>query len=800
MTDEWWKKDPAPNADGGQWWQSDPVVKTVSAYGREWTPGEIQGYMKTMQNKAAEHAVEQEGMLPRLGRSLYNSLLAGWGPQVEAAAKSVVQDVPYDLALKDSSTKLKEAREQNPVASFATEAVGALAPMATGVGAIPSLSRIPAIGQAVSKLPTLPRLAAQGASASAPYGAVYGAGQANAEAPTVADTAKGAVEGAVTGAVVGGALTPAIAGTAIAAGRAKQALTDSGLMSYLTKGAPGAEEAAARAAERKMGMALEETGTPLSALAEQVAPAGRQRTALANADPEVRADIIESVRAGEKSSSIGSRLGLSPRVVSTYAKHNAGKVETPMGVVDLAKEAAVEAGRIGADAPAQRLMRTAAAIGGEGAEEAALMARLRGRQYAQQSRMISHVDNSVGGKTSEAAEAGIRNQLGQKADQAYAAARQDEHPFDLKPVYDKWIMQSFGTAGNIKKGLDRAIELFMDAGFSHIHNQGRFSDYLNRFHHARMELDHEISMSLNPAGKPTPLTKFLTQFRNDVNDVMRKANKKWAAADDLFSGAKSAENILEAGREMSLKLGEASREQLKFFDSLQPEQKALFRLGFARALKDRIANSRTESAAVAGQFNTQATRDIVNHIMPKEAASSLLKSIGREAITTETAAGAFRGSRTAPLGQDIQAFMNSAHLASDVARGNISGAMNRLGNQLALGIGQKQAGAVSRLATEFSPKEVVGAIRRMQKEVAEERLRRAMRIKPRTAPGVPATNFILEGDMERPTVERAPKPPYRTSAFEDIAPLKVASSGAFDDLIGAPSVARGPFDDLLSAA
>lgn len=641
----------------------------VWAYGRWLSPEEIAGGLKSAQEANARAEAEKqyadEGGWTHRARSFLNGVLLGGGAKAAAGLKHLWYGTPYDQEKMVERAKQAIEDERNPVASTAAQIVGGGAGLLLAGPERMTLEAIPAVSRAVAATPTLVgRLAAGGAAAGAPAGAV--AELASKDINSADDVASLAAEGLVKGGVGGAALAPVAYGAARTVQSIRRLVADA-----LDPNA---------AATRKIAQAVQETG----------------------ATPAELSSITQ---------------------VST---------ETPLNLVDATKIATAERGSIGADAPVTRLARAAAGVSGDGAEQAALTSSLMQRQHDQAGRMIGHVDRAVGGRAYEDEVTRLTDMVEKQARQTYERAHANAKPFDLTPSLERWRQKATEMAPDISKKVNAAIDQFYRPGLNvRAMDEGLAGSLRDRafvrrtadpyggfqrrtiapiqdtraFMEARFALDDQISSAARAGNNR--LAARLGEMRRELNDIVRTANPELLAADRLYAEGRGSQDILEMGAAMTARLGDRSRTALATFDKMTPQQQDLFRLGFARALKDRIANSRSGSVAVANQLRTPATEETIRHLFPGKQGDRLVESIRREAVTSETMTDILRGSRTAPLMADMQRLGDDAQIVGDLLHGNVMGVAGKMASRVGHHIGARQAGAISRQVTETSPRKLV---------------------------------------------------------------------------------------------
>jgi hypothetical protein len=225
-------------------------------------------------------------------------------------------------------------------------------------------------------------------------------------------------------------------------------------------------------------------------------------------------------------------------------------------------------------------------------------------------------------------------------------------------------------------------------------------------------------------------------------------------------GEFGADGALQAGREMTRRLGERADEALRDFRGMTPAQQELFRLGFARQIMDDAANPQI-GAAVANKFNTGAFPEIVRRIFVGDpeivrAGETLLRNLRREAITTKTKNDLLSGSRTAELQNDMARLEEGAQVAANIATGRFGQLLSNLSARLTTRLGQRGAEEIMKILTETDPAELLTIINRLSRaadrvqsnQALSAQLREFGRVGRRPAADIGLT-ATLEGEQRR---------------------------------------------------
>lgn len=730
-----------------EWWENDPVAQQMQPQAVEWWKNDPED------PKAKAEADVKAGVAPDYRpqstwfQRFSDQVMDPFGVQDEmvgagqAIRKFVTSDKPltsperfseagqaYSDAAERVRAERRVARDENTVVP---EIVG-------GFGTS-------GVSKAVAAAPGF----VQGAIQSAKVGA--GMGAATGFAQGEGGVGQRAVE-AAKGAGVGAVLAPAISHVAVplgarAFGAAKDAIAYG---NQAVRNARNPEQAAINnVADRMVAQGIDP-----AAVRAQVAPKPSANLASRNFTEEQLADIVSRGLKGEPAADIGRSYGLHESTVRSYINKYRGANPTDRNLLDIATDMA----GAGNAKPLSRLARAAYSLSDDG--DAAN--RLLTRQQTQAGRVVNILDQAGGGRNFDDEVSRLSDVVSDQARKAYAAAEQNAQSFDLKPVIGKYRRMAFGRAGELREKTEQAIDALFEPVMGpdgKVAKLGQPIADLKRYQAARQDLDQMIARSMQD-GRPTPLTRILTQLRQDANAIVRKANPDLAKADDLFSGAKSSEKLLETGEKITGRLGAPTRQLLDGFEKLKPEQQELVRLGFLRSLQDKAANVR-EGNAVANQFNSPAVRETVERLFPRSQKDAyrrgqdLLKFLKQEATTTQTKNEVLSGSRTAELASDMDKISQGAQAASDIATGQIFKVVRNLGTRLTSQIGERGSKEVLRVLTETDPAELLPMLNKLAQAAQTTQQRQAYvtairQLRSMNLPGVAAVSGQAAGRRNEP--------------------------------------------------
>lgn len=662
------------------------------------------------------------------------------GGSLDAAAKE------YSDAAEKVRAEQRYAREKNTILP---ELAGGLATVNPGTVA--------------TVAPSLARGLAQSAKAGAGYGAIAGAADASGG---VTDRAAGAIEGGLTGTVAGPIASHVIVPIA---GRGIGLVRDAAR--YGANAVRSANNPTQAAVENVADRMLD-SGLDPATVRAQISPppsanlAGRvnpQSGAAYNAAD--MADIISRAARGDTHAAIAADYGIHPDTVSRYVRTYQDNNPTPLNLIDLAKEAAGEGGA----SPLTRLGRASYSLAGDEAGQSAQ--NLLGRQAVQSGRVSNIVQRSTAGGDFEATRAAGLENLRNEANQAYRQfyAEPDlatDQLTDLlqDPVFRNATIQAQQQARvaairRNQNGIRQANatgQPFTPEPVPTVEadNQVFSPEMLDKIQRQLRITSEGVASNPNAARHASDLRQVFLDRIEDHYPTFRDIRRNYATGLGEFG----EEGALEAGANLTTKLGAPAREALRGFDDMTPAQQDLFRLGFGRKLMDMAANPQV-GGAVANQFNTPAVRDIVERLFPRNNAAlwgqgqQLLQSLRREAITTQTTADVLKGARTAELNSDMQRLLEPLQAAADVATLNYAGLWRKLQTRLTTQMGRQGAAETMRILTETNPAELLPLLNRLEQAAQTSGARRQLVTDARAlrATNVPSVGAVggFEGERLR---------------------------------------------------
>jgi hypothetical protein len=429
-----------------EWWENDPVAQQMQPQPVEWWKGDPETPdAAAAKPKAPEGWLDYANSVARAGA---NSLTAGHADELAGMVgsagnkllRAVGMDVPeqtYTDIREKEDQGIRDFRETNPVAAYGTE-VGAGLAIPFGAGA-----------KLLQGGLTLGKIGKGAATVGAPMGAAYGIGEAR-QIDDAGDAIGEAVKGGLLGAAGHAVGTP----LAYGAGKGIQAIGKA--VRYARKPQDAALE--------KTAQALMDDDIDPNALRGLVAPKGKEAAGNRGLSDVQVSEVIRRVRDGEDLTAIASgmvnpRTGkpFTPATLSRYVGEYADNTDVPMNLIDLAKSMPDAGGA----ASITNLGRAAASSRGKAQSTAATA--LVNRQQEQGGRMGEHLDRAAGGVHIEDEIARLESVVGEQSNAAYAAARANTKPFDLRGVVSKWRADARGN-DPVSRQLNEALDSFFDPG------------------------------------------------------------------------------------------------------------------------------------------------------------------------------------------------------------------------------------------------------------------------------------------------------------------------------------------------
>lgn len=677
----------------------------------------------------------------------------------------------FDDKLGLDKERREASRKANPWTHFMGEIAGGAVPMAvaallptgaTQVAAGARGAQLAGRGAGLVRSALVPGEIAtagqafkEGAKLGAVYGGLSGAGHTDvkpedslAEALTKRGT--GALTGAGTGALVGAPL--GVAGHGIYRGAqslgglraAAQAETDVG---------SGALTTAVRRLERDRITPDELIAQIRSEFPDDSATAGLHQRfwgGLQNKQPITADQVEETVRRamlGETPSEISTALrtinggqGPGEASVKTLLDELAERHLGPLNLVDRASMV-----RKGAGDNTQMTMRAAAATPGEHLGIA--RENLLERQLGAQGRLGAVFDRMIGSGDFEGVAARHADDLQKAGHKAFGLAYANEQPFNLQPILDKWITKYEGKGGPIPEGIMSEISGLMGKNKT---APATLEDFIL----ARQGLFD----AKRAAAKDSPnLSRKLNELYDDISNEVAKTNPLWKEANDIWRDGKAAEDALEAGSRMVMRLNSGSRENLSVLQQAQKDvataQKAvdlankpfnahkrkvgppptqaqivaqqtaqakldaantrqeLFKVGLVRSLNDMLQNQ-GETHNLTKQLLLPGAQKIIRQVLGKDA-DQFYKAVRAEQAMHRTYQSQF-GSQTTPLREALDELNWAPRFEASWHNLGLGKALQLAQEYAARNINTRRNTDLMKLYTETDPLKQLEALRAMQ--------------------------------------------------------------------------------------
>lgn len=442
------------------------------------------------------------------------------------------------------------------------------------------------------------------------------------------------------------------------------------------------------------------------------------------------ADIISRQIQGETADAVARRHGIAPGTARSYYNQYQEQNPTPMNVIDMTKEIAGE----GASSPVTRLGRAAYSLSGDASGDASQA--LLSRQELQPGRVSGIARRSVGGQDFETTRtAGLQN-LADEADANYQAFYREpdlaiDELADLMqdPLFRRANIQAQRQARVevIRRNQEAARRGAQQEPVPDVDPDNQvFSPQMLDLIQRQLRIASEgFASNPNSARHAQNLRQVFLDRIEDHYPDFRQIRRSYAEGMGEFG----ADGALNAGRELTARLGERADDALRDFNNMTPAQQELFRLGFARQIMDDAANTRDASAA-ANRFGTGAFREIVRRIFSGDTnlrarGERLIRDLRRESITTKTKNDVLAGARTAELESDMSRVQEGVKTAADIATGRFGKLLENLSNRLETQLGRQGATEVMRVLTETDPAQLLPILNRLARAASTRAERQA---------------------------------------------------------------------------
>lgn len=342
----------------------------------------------------------------------------------------------------------------------------------------------------------------------------------------------------------------------------------------------------------------------------------------------------------------------------------------------------------------QRRASGIARTGDDGAEEIAQY--LRQRQMDQGDRMLDFVDDAFETKGTTAAKTrdALTAQRGANADAAYASARGNAAPVDVRgalSVIDDRIggMKGARVAGD---GIDAKLSQFRNRLAATKPPKGELSRELSDFDRVlgvKQDVQDAIGAAVR-AGRNNEARE-LGKLVKELDSALEGASDMYRAANDQFRQASRVIDSVDTGADMA-KRGRPEDTVSKFRD-MTPDQQSAARVGYGDTVSESIQRNKAQAPNAAREFNSTKRAAEANAMATDPALMG--RRVDRENTMYDTFQRALGGSRTADNLQDVAdvgPLADAARAGRDVMMGNpgsvVANSVSAVGQRLS---GQNEA-------------------------------------------------------------------------------------------------------------
>jgi hypothetical protein len=688
---------------------------------------DVLGPVPNAQQKPAQDGFEDVlGPIPaqpegRFIQSMLNGLTFGARPRIAAAmeAGGSFSGPEYDAALKQEWAKDDAYAKANPGKAFAGEVVGSIPTMfVPGLGAARVAQAAARTGQAASNL-------SRGGQVARALGVGKEVGTVGSEAGKL-----GAKTAALTGGIssrdedLSGKLADAakMAPFGYAAGRGGQYLG-----SKIASGAEHITDALKYGGDAKLGAinAMQQGLRRDRISPDQLRQAVLPNLGKAHVTDEGRELILTAYGQAIESGATDAAARTAAR--NAYRQMAQVQPKTADAHVKAALDQHLEANTVPlaidelatlAGSRGQNLhwtRRAAMNVPGEGREDVAQA--VMGRQERILPQLREQVVDSIGTPDFEGQLASVIERNKMNAFGAYTNAFLNEQPFDLSQVFARARHSANMSGGKIRNELSAAVD-DMEGALNRV--QGPDLTRLKAYINVRSELGDAIDASKNQFGQATSLTRALTGFKADMDQVVRKANPEWWKANLATADGKGVENAMRKGAEMTLTPSSRTRQTLAWLRTASDDEKEAFKIGFARTLHtelSRLGDTHDVSKVFlkGGKDGVDGVKAIMREVLGDEVAGRIMQTITRAKAATRTF-NAYGNSQTEPLRQAINDQNVMSKIAGFAQMLNPRAALEAIGESIGSRINEKRNAELLKLysKTTDKPHEFLDLLRKLE--------------------------------------------------------------------------------------
>lgn len=290
---------------------------------------------------------------------------------------------------------------------------------------------------------------------------------------------------------------------------------------------------------------------------------------------------------------------------------------------------------------------------------------LEERQAGQSDRLTQAATQGLGVDPNATAKTTVDKLI---SDREVAAAPAYNEAFNAKNVYNDRIGQ-FLDDPDVKSGIGRGLRIQRleslangekfdpnDYGVTGFNEAGdpiiSGTPNMRLLDAAKKGLDAQISDNTDPVtGKVNELGMALTKTKNSYVSELDKSNPAYKDARQSYAGPSQSIDAINSGKDFIKNGGEVNADVIK---NLSEQDKPFFRIGVAQKISDVLQNTPDGADAVKRIFGTKAKRVSLKSIFPdEESFNKFEKTVNDEKEYTKTYQAVTKGSRTAPLAEDI---------------------------------------------------------------------------------------------------------------------------------------------------
>lgn len=358
--------------------------------------------------------------------------------------------------------------------------------------------------------------------------------------------------------------------------------------------------------------------------------------------------------------------------------------------------------------------------GGDGAEEIARF--LQTRQVDQPNRVAGFVEDAfdMRGTTAAKTRDALTTARGAAADTAYAAARGNAAPVDVRgalAVIDDRIggMQGSNVAGD---GIDGTLARFRSRLAANTPPKGTTAVELSDFDRVlgvKQDVQDAIGVAVR-AGRNNEARE-LGKVVSALDAALEASSDGYRAANDGFREASRVIGAVDDGASMA-RPGARAADTVPAFQAMTPDQQAAARVGYGDRALARIEANTSPTANVAKPFTSTKAMTEADAMAVD---SALFRNrIGREGTMWETQNRALGGSRTADNLQDIAnigPLANVGRAIADAANLKFGSAAQNLGAAVGpavTGMNEPTRALIARMLMSDNPRQSLAAAMRQE--------------------------------------------------------------------------------------